>query len=136
MLEQLFIRLGRLLYNQYKQDEVIMKNNTNENTIAYEKEYLADEYEKINVKYRRQKVLEFLNTNKPKNILEIGCGTQSLFEFYKDFDHFNVVEPSTEFCEIVKKSSAYNQKVRVLNGFFGSDSINKLLENDGGGTIV
>lgn len=106
-----------------------MKNDTVENTASYAKEYLSDEYEKINVHYRRERVLKFLNIYKPKRVFEIGCGTQSLFEFYNNFEYFTVVEPSVEFCEIVKKSPAYNQKVRILNGFFGSDSINKVLVN-------
>lgn len=113
-----------------------MKNDSAENTAAYTREYLTDEYEKINVKYRREKVLEFLNNNKAKRILEIGCGTQSLFEFYKSFEQFTVVEPSSEFCAIVKKSPAFNENVHVINGFFGSDSVNSQLIGGGYDCIV
>lgn len=106
-----------------------MKIDSVENTIAYAQEYLADEYEKVNVRYRRNKVLEFLNAKKPRRILEIGCGTQSLFEFYDKFEKFTVVEPSSEFCDIVKKSPAYTQKICVINGFFGSDFVDAQLRS-------
>lgn len=93
----------------------------------YAQKYLADNYEKTNVKYRRKKVLEILNQHKPRRILEIGCGTQSLFEFYTDFDNFTVVEPSSEFCSIVNKSVKDTEKVCVLNGFFGTDEVDQKL---------
>lgn len=107
-----------------------MTTNTKENTIAYTKNYLADDYESINVKYRRQKVLEILNAHKPRNILEIGCGTESLFEFYNGFENFTVVEPCEEFCNIVNKSTKAKSNVRILHGFFGSAEINEQLSHE------
>lgn len=110
-----------------------MKANTLEDTETYTKEYLVDEYEKINVKYRRMKVLEILNQHKPRRILEIGCGAQSLFEFYSDFDSFTIVEPSAEFCSIAEKSARLTNRVHILNGFFGTNEMNRKLADVGGG---
>ena len=48
----------------------------------YTKLYLKDEYEKYQVIYRRKKVLEILNKYQPESVLEIGCGTDSIFNYY------------------------------------------------------
>jgi len=84
----------------------------------YTNDYLLDEFEKVNVKYRRRKVLEILDFYKPKNVLEIGCGTQSLFDFYTAYDSFTVVEPSRVFCDLIKSSANFNSKITVINDFF------------------
>ena len=102
----------------------------------YTKKYLADDYEKVNVKYRRNKVLEILNTHKPKRILEVGCGEQSLFDFYDGWETFTIVEPSAEFCSLVKKSNKYSEKITVLNGFFGTPEITQKLSGGGYDCIV
>ncbi len=91
----------------------------------YTRDYLNDDFEKVAVYYRRKKVLEILNTYKPVKILEIGCGTSSIFEFYHDYDEFTVVEPSKEFCETICKSEFYNNKITVINDF-AENSYDKL----------
>ena len=113
-----------------------MKTDTLENTELYTKAYLADDYEKINVKYRRKKVLEILNQRKPKRILEVGCGTKSLFDFYDAFESFTVVEPSSEFCSIIGRSPKGTEKVRIINGFFGSEEVRHKLNGGGYDCIV
>ena len=83
----------------------------------YTQDYLNDDFEQYAVCYRRKKVLEILNKYKPEKILEIGCGTSSIFDFYHDYKEFTVVEPSKEFCEIVKNAQFYNNKITVINDF-------------------
>jgi hypothetical protein len=85
---------------------------------AYTQTYLEHDFEDVMVHYRRQKVLEILNLYKPKRILEIGSGLQSIFDFYHDYDSFTIVEPSDVFCESIRKSSFFNEKVTVIKGFF------------------
>ncbi|EHT8405649.1 TPA: hypothetical protein RJ335_000877, partial [Campylobacter jejuni] len=50
----------------------------------YTKNYTSKEhdFEEIMVYYRRKKVLEILNKYNPRNILEIGCGMDSIFNYY------------------------------------------------------
>ena len=63
-------------------------------------------------------MLEFLNKYNPQRVLEIGSGIQSIFDFYTDYKEFTVVEPSSVFCESVKKSKFYNNRVNIINDFF------------------
>ena len=74
----------------------------------YTKDYLNHDFEDTMVYYRRKKVLEILNQYKPKNILEVGCGIQSIFDFYTEYENFTIIEPSIQFCEMIKKSDKYN----------------------------
>jgi len=83
----------------------------------YTKDYLSDNYdfEKIQVKYRRKKVLEILNQYKPKRVLEIGSGTDSIANYYTKFDKFVIVEPSKIFInQCIKKN---NDKIIFINDF-------------------
>lgn len=83
----------------------------------YTDTYLHHDFEDTMVQIRRKKVLEILNQYKPKHILEIGCGIQSIYDFYKDYDSFTVVEPSKYFCEVISKSENYNSKITIINDF-------------------
>lgn len=84
----------------------------------YSHDYLNSKFESVMVYYRRKKVLEFLNKYNPQRVLEIGSGIQSIFDFYTDYKKFTVVEPSSVFCESVKKSKFYNNRVNIINDFF------------------
>jgi ubiquinone/menaquinone biosynthesis C-methylase UbiE len=85
----------------------------------YSKDYLNDDFEKTQVVIRRNVVLEILNKYKPRKVLEVGCGLQSLFDFYHDFDSFTIVEPSVIFCDAIKKSPYYdnNKAIHIINDF-------------------
>ena len=83
----------------------------------YTKIYLDDEFEAYAVFYRRKKVLEILDNYKPKNVLEIGCGAESVFGHYKNYDKAYIVEPSEEFCSINKKADFFNDKITIINDF-------------------
>lgn len=84
----------------------------------YAKNYINKEYdfEEIMVYYRRKKVLEILNKYNPKNILEIGCGMDSIFNYYKNFDKAAVIEPSDVFYNKAINDLKDNN-VEILNDF-------------------
>ncbi|MWV62146.1 methyltransferase domain-containing protein [Helicobacter saguini] len=73
------------------------------------------------VEIRRKEVLKFLQQYKAKNVLEIGCGLHSLFNFYEDFENFVVVEPSSEFAKKALQDSKNLQntesKITIINDF-------------------
>ena len=71
------------------------------------------DFENILVKYRRKKVLEILEKYKPSNVLEIGCGYDSIVNYYKTFDSFTVVEPSEKFISEAIRNDNKNIKVYV-----------------------
>jgi 2-polyprenyl-3-methyl-5-hydroxy-6-metoxy-1,4-benzoquinol methylase len=95
------------------------------NIEQYTKDYLKSEFEPVLVHYRRKKVLEYLNQYSPKNILEVGCGVQSLFDFYTDYETFTVIEPSPEFCKSIKKSAYFNNKITIIPDFL-ENAVSKL----------
>lgn len=66
---------------------------------AYANVYIGHSFEDIMVKFRRQKVLEIMHRYQPKKVLEVGCGLDSIFNYYKNFEKAIIVEPSKEFCE-------------------------------------
>lgn len=83
----------------------------------YTKDYLNSDYdfEKVLVQYRRKKVLEVLEQYKPKNILEIGCGVDTIANYYTTFDAFTIIEPSQEFASKAVKNQ--NDKIKVYVDF-------------------
>ncbi|EAJ1254689.1 class I SAM-dependent methyltransferase [Campylobacter lari] len=68
------------------------------------------------VSYRRKKVLEILNKYNPKNVLEIGCGMDSIFNYYKNFDKATIIEPSNVFCHKATNDLKENN-VEIFNDF-------------------
>ena len=86
----------------------------------YAEKYTVDYFEtQYMVKYRRKKVLAILNEHKPKNILEIGCGLEPLFKFYRDFESYVVVEPSSAFCDNARSlAENLSGKIKIFNALF------------------
>ena len=84
---------------------------------SYTQVYLHDDFEKIQVHYRREVVLKTLQKYHPRHILEIGCGAESIALYYKDYDDLLVVEPSQPFVNINKSKNLYNTS--FITGSFG-----------------
>lgn len=99
------------------------------NIEKYTNQYLAHDFEETQVIYRRKKVLEIVNQYEPKNILEIGCGMDSIFNYYKKYNNFVIVEPSKVFCDKVKKSPNYNSKIEIVQDFL-ENKIENFNNND------
>ncbi|HFZ5203324.1 TPA: class I SAM-dependent methyltransferase [Campylobacter jejuni] len=74
------------------------------------------DFEEIMVYYRRKKVLEILNKYNPKNVLEIGCGMDSIFNYYKNFNKATIVEPSDVFYNKAV-NNLKNQNIEFFNDF-------------------
>ena len=106
-----------------------MPANAKRNIEDYAQTYLNDaslQFESVMVAMRRKKVLEVLNQYRPKTILEIGSGTQSLFDFYPHFQQFVVVEPSLDFFKIIQQSPFYQpDKIVLINDFLENQTENR-----------
>lgn len=87
----------------------------------YTKDYINTEYnfEEIMVFYRRKKILEILNKYKPKNILEIGCGMESIFNHYKNYENAIIIEPSKTFCDKAQRNCRNN--INIINNFLENE---------------
>ena len=89
----------------------------------YESKY-ADHYkskfafERILIEIRRNKILESFKKHHPDNILEVGCGLEPLFLFYKDFKSFCIVEPALKFTRHAQKLSRGMANVSIVKGCF------------------
>jgi 2-polyprenyl-3-methyl-5-hydroxy-6-metoxy-1,4-benzoquinol methylase len=83
----------------------------------YTEVYNAYCFEKIQVKYRRKKVLEILNKYAPAKILEIGCGNDSIFNYYKKFNFATIIEPSEIFFQKAKEAFSDSTNVVIYNDF-------------------
>ncbi len=81
----------------------------------YSHDYLDEPFEEIMVKYRRKKVLEILDRYKPENVLEIGCGVDSIVNYYKNYQNFVIVEPSSYFVKKIRQSDFKN--LTIINDF-------------------
>ena len=85
----------------------------------YEEKYKTEPCEAYQVRYRRKKIIELLEVVKPKNVLEIGCGLEPLFEYYTSFDNMVIVEPGKSFVDnALKKAEKLEKNIICIQGFF------------------
>ena len=85
------------------------------NIDKYSKDYLKLDFERIQEKYRKRKILEILNRYKPKKILEVGCGIDSIENYYNC--DLTIIEPVKDFTK--------NLKAKVINDCFENVNLNE-----------
>lgn len=90
---------------------MISRNIQNYTDIYLQKNY---SFEEFMVKIRRKQILKYLKKYKAKNILEIGCGMDSIANHYVQFENFYIVEPSKIFFEHAKKNL---KNIKIINDF-------------------
>ena len=94
----------------------------------YEKKYQTEPCEEYQVKYRRKQILQLLGKYNHRNMLEIGCGMEPLFEHCQDYEQMVIVEPAETFVNnAIQKVNGRN--VTCIQGFF-EDSVKKILSLD------
>lgn len=93
--------------------------------VEYEKTYLDHKFEKEMVHYRIKHIFELLKKYKPKKIVEIGCGMDSIFNYYKEFEEFTIIEPSEVFIEKAKKDADSCKNITLIQGLF-EDKVDEL----------
>lgn len=91
----------------------------NRNLQRYSQSYLNHPFEAIQARYRKKCVVENIMKYKHKNIVEIGCGLDSLINDFGDFDQCFIIEPSELFFEKIECDLAQrpklNNKVTLAN---------------------
>lgn len=92
----------------------------------YSQKYSVPGFERYKVCYRRKKILEIIKKYSPQNILEIGCGSEPLFQ-YADDVRFTIVEPAQEFYDNALALAGGNERIVCFQGFF-EDVSNQLTE--------
>lgn len=86
------------------------------NLVDYSIKYSEENFESIQVGYRRRKVIEQIKKYQPKRCLEIGCGMAPLF-LYDEEREYTIIEPSEKFFNNAV-SLAKNKKVNCIRGYF------------------
>jgi SAM-dependent methyltransferase len=87
-------------------------------TAEYASQYEAGKagwFEQVLVKVRRETVARSLERHPHDSVLEVGCGLEPLFTYWKGFRELAIVEPSPEFCAHARRLAPDN--VRVVQGF-------------------
>ncbi|GAC1401675.1 MAG: hypothetical protein NVSMB52_15480 [Chloroflexota bacterium] len=83
---------------------------------AYLHEYGPEGFEREMVRLRRQQILTLLTAVRPRQILEVGCGLETLGAHCTDFDRFIIAEPQSIFVEAAKAATKCDRRVQVLQG--------------------
>lgn len=95
--------------------------NSSRDIDGYSLNYFDQPYEKFQVLFRKKKIIEFLSFYKPKNILEVGCGLESIFLDYQDFEKITILEPSSMFYSKLQEdvvSRKFNFDITTQQCFF------------------
>lgn len=93
-----------------------------ENRVDQYQEIYLNQYgfESLMVKYRRKLVMERMLTVKPKVVVEVGCGSELLYQHYLqavgEVERWVIVEPSSEFYVLAAASGLPN--LVAIQGFF------------------
>jgi ubiquinone/menaquinone biosynthesis C-methylase UbiE len=92
----------------------------NRNLNEYSANYIEQPYEKYQVNFRKKKIIEILQHFAPQNIIEVGCGLESIFLEYNDFEKLTIIEPSEFFFKKAKEDIVKNEikNIDIFNIYF------------------
>jgi SAM-dependent methyltransferase len=103
---------------------------------AYQELYDELPFEETMAAIRKKTVLQFLHAKQSNNILEIGCGNDSILNHYTDFDTAIVAEPSQVFFSRLKTIPFPEHKEIVLINDFFSASLKSLYDFSKTDTVI
>jgi SAM-dependent methyltransferase len=83
----------------------------------YEREYLASDFEAVQARMRKRMLLSLLQKVRARRILEVGCGTESMFSHWRRFDRFVIVEPGPEFAARARSGAGNDTRISVVEDF-------------------
>jgi ubiquinone/menaquinone biosynthesis C-methylase UbiE len=83
----------------------------------YQNLYQSQPFEFHQVRQRKKLILELLTKQRPGRILEVGCGLESIFLDYGDFEHAVIVEPASDFHrQAVEQFTDVKNKITIFKG--------------------
>ncbi len=82
-----------------------MIDSGDRNIEDYCKAYIQDYgFERIMIEYRQRLVIDRLKARKPRTVIEVGCGSELVYEKYlrssEPADFWVIVEPSEVFARL------------------------------------
>jgi len=84
---------------------------------AYERAYLASDFEPVQARMRKRMLLTMLERLAPRRVLEVGCGTDALYAHWPHFERFVVIEPSAGFAEKARRDAAGDSRITIIEDF-------------------
>lgn len=99
----------------------------NRDLLDYQEQYANQPYEKYQVAFRKRKLIELLEKYNHKNLLEVGCGLESIFLDFSEYENITVIEPAEMFYEkaLGDKEKAKNKNITVIKALL-EDSLPQL----------
>ncbi|QWE20934.1 bifunctional 2-polyprenyl-6-hydroxyphenol methylase/3-demethylubiquinol 3-O-methyltransferase UbiG [Polynucleobacter sp. AP-Kolm-20A-A1] len=85
------------------------------NLDSYTDEFLELPFERTQELFRREAILECIDKNGYKNILEVGCGIEPIFTSLPDSINCTVVEPTKSFFQIASLKAENYRNCQVVN---------------------
>lgn len=84
---------------------------------AYERAYMSSDFEPVQARMRKRMLLTILGRLAPRRVLEIGCGTDSLYAHWPHFERFVVIEPGTAFAENARRGASGDCRITIVEDF-------------------
>lgn len=84
---------------------------------AYQASYRASAFELVQASFRKRLLLGLLERLRPRAILEVGCGLDTLANHWREADSFVVVEPGADFAAEARRSTDGRPDVEVIEAF-------------------
>lgn len=81
---------------------------------AYEQDYAATRFEAVQARYRKRLLLDLLAQRRPRSVLEVGCGLDTLANHWPHAERFVVVEPAAGFAEAARAGTEGRRDVEVV----------------------
>ncbi len=99
----------------------------NRDLLDYQEQYSNQPYEKYQVAFRKRKLIELLLKYNHKELLEVGCGLESIFLDYNNYENITVIEPAEMFYEkaLADKETAQNKNITIIKSLL-EDSVSQM----------
>lgn len=101
------------------------RNNKN-----YFKNYNNLNFEEVMIESRREEIFSYLKKKRPQNILEVGCGNESVCHYYNYYKKFIVIEPSVDFIKKNNFLKIKNKGLEIHNLYLEEFERNKKINFD------
>jgi SAM-dependent methyltransferase len=80
----------------------------------YERAYRESDFEVTQARFRKRMLLELLERERPRRVLEVGCGLDTLANHWTGAERFIVVEPGPDFARQAREDTAGRADVDVI----------------------
>lgn len=80
----------------------------------YQRSYAALDFEPVQARMRKRKLLDVLGSWQPRRVLEVGCADDALFNHYRVHDRFVVVEPCARFADLARAHAGTDDRIAVV----------------------